>query len=534
MLIAILIAFATLILLLVTNPDIGLTWDEPAYIGAAESYMNWYSRIFTQPGKMLSAEGINKYWSPNHEHPPLDKIWSGLVWSMARHVTDDLTAHRLGNMLLVAGLVAMVYLLVGETYGWKAGLLTVGLLLSFPRFFFHAHLASLDVPAAAMIFAVIFVFWKTKDRPGSGNTVGLGVIWGLAVATKINAVFVMPGLFLWALLFQREERLFKRLIYASLIAFVVFVWSWPWLFQQLFGRIWEYILWITVNHWKIGQYYLHRFYMPPPWHFSFVMFVAVTPLAILILMVTGVVRITKEKSNQSLGYLFLINALMPLLALAIGQSMVYDNERLFMPAFVFTAALAGIGLDWLLSKLKDWMREKNKKNLGSALAAGLILLAFIPQIVSASGLYPHLLSYYSISVGGVPGAYRIGLETTYWCETYTESLDYINNNAEPGDVVWVDPYSYDVMIYYMDVGRLRDDLQITAPHGAGSTINLIAPLVDVPYQQANFIVLHYRQTSTTSGGASWPILTWLGKRIPVVQITHQGVTLFELYHLTYD
>jgi hypothetical protein len=101
-------------------------------------------------------------------------------------------------------------------------------------------------------------------------------------------------------------------------------------------------------------------------------------------------------------------------------------------------------------------------------------------------------------------------------------------------VVWVDPYSYDVMVYYMDVGRLRDDLQITAPQGAGSTINLIAPLVDIPYQQADFIVLHYRQTSTTSGGASWPILTWLGERIPVVQITHQGITLFELYHLTYN
>jgi 4-amino-4-deoxy-L-arabinose transferase-like glycosyltransferase len=413
-------------------------------------------------------------------------------------------------------------------------MLAAGLLLSFPRFFFHGHLASLDVPAAVMTFAVIFVFWKTKDRPGAGSAIALGVVWGLAVATKINAVFVMPALLLWVLIFQREKALILRLVYASLIAFAVFVLSWPWLFPDVIGRIWAYVRWITVDHWQIGQYYLHRFHMPPPWHFSFVMFVAVTPLAILILMVTGIVRTAKGKTNQPLGFLLLINALVPLLALAIGQSMVYDNERLFMPAFVFTAALAAIGLDWVLAKLKAWLDGKNSANLTKPLAVAVILLALLPQIISGATLYPHLLSYYSITVGGLPGATRIGLETTYWCETYNESLEYINEYAEPGDVVWVDPYSYDVMVYYMEIGWLRDDIQITAPTGASSTINLVAPLVDIPYQRADFIVLHYRQTSTTQGGASWPILTWLGERVPVVQITHQGIPIFELYHLTYN
>ncbi|MFN2146552.1 MAG: glycosyltransferase family 39 protein [Anaerolineales bacterium] len=528
------LAILTLVLLLATNADTGVTWDEPAYIGAAESYMNWYERIFTQPGKMLSQEGIDKYWSANHEHPPLDKIWSGLVWALTRHITDDLTAHRLGNILLAAGLVAMLYLLIAEYYGWKAGLIAAGLLMSLPRFFFHAHLASLDVPAAVMTFAVIFVFWKTKDRPGLGSTIALGVVWGLAVATKINAVFVMPALLLWVLIFQREKDLILNLVYASVTAFGVFILIWPWLFPALVFRVADYVLWITVNHWQIGQFYLHEFYMPPPWHFSFVMFAAVTPLAILLLMITGVVRTSKEKTNQPLGFLLLINALVPLLALAIGQSMVYDNERLFMPAFVFTAALAAIGLDWLLGKLKDWLAQKGHPALAKPLAAAIVLLAFVPQMVSAATLYPHLLSYYSMTVGGLPGATRIGLETTYWCETYNESLDYINEHAEPGDVVWVDPYSYDVMVYYMELGWLRDDIQITAPTGSASTINLVAPLTDVPYQRADFIVLHYRQTSTEYGGASWPILTWLGARVPVVQITHQGIPLFELYHLTYN
>ena len=78
-LVAAVLALLTLVVLLISAPDIGLTWDEPAYIAASESYVAWIGELVSDPGYALSSEGIDQYWTVNHEHPPLDKIWSGLV-----------------------------------------------------------------------------------------------------------------------------------------------------------------------------------------------------------------------------------------------------------------------------------------------------------------------------------------------------------------------------------------------------------------------------------------------------------------------
>ncbi|HKJ28129.1 MAG TPA: glycosyltransferase family 39 protein [Anaerolineales bacterium] len=527
--IAILLALFVLLVLILTQPQIGLTWDEPAYFAASESYANWFGELFTRPGKAFSQPMIDAYWSINHEHPPLDKIWSGLVWKLSKGVFDDLMAHRLGNMLLVAVLVGMVYTLIAENYNRRTGLLASAILLSLPRFFFHAHLAALDVPAAFMIFLVVFTFWRTKDRPAWQHTILLGIVWGLAVATKINAVFVMPTLLLWVLLFQREKFLLIRLVVSGFVAFIVFVAVWPWLFPQIGARLWEYILWITVNHWEIGQYYLGQFTMPPPWHFPFVIAFAVIPTAVLVFYGVGIARIIKRKEKRGFGVLLLFNSLVPLLALAIGQSMVYDNERLFMPAFIFTAALAAVGVDWGVLGVQDWLRAKGRSSLAVPAAILLAALVLLPQMISAAPLYPHLLSYYSGSVGGLRGANRLGLETTYWCETYTEALRYINENAQPEDVVWVDPWSHDVMVYYQRQGDLRSDVQIAVPFPTESIFGPFMPLVEANYQHSDIIVVQYRQTSTVSGGAAWPILTWLEKRTPVVSVRHQGIPLIEVY-----
>ncbi len=526
---ALIITITTLIILVSTAPDIGLTWDEPAYITASESYMGWYDVLFANPKMAVSPVIIDSFWEKNSEHPPMDKIWSGLIWDLSKSWLDDLTAHRLGNMLLVAALTGLLYLLLAENYSPLAGAAAVGLLISMPRFFFHAHLAALDVPAAVAIFALVYLFWRTKDQPGWKNTLALGIVFGIAMATKINAVFVLPTLFIWALIFQRERHLLVRLVLAGVLALPVFVLVWPWLYPAPAERLWEYIRWITVDHWEIGQYYLHQFHMPPPWHFPFVMLIAVLPLTALIAFILGIGRSFNQKEKRPLGVLLLFNALVPLLALAIGQSMVYDNDRLFMPAFVFVAALGGIGVDWVIRFVKNWLKDKGQARLGVLATVLLLALVFLPHLVSAAPLYPHWLSYYSGTVGGLPGATKLGLESTYWCETYTEALDYININAEPRDVVWVDPWSHDVMVYYQVHGQLRDDVLIAAPAMVLSEVTPKANLITRDFKSADFIVLQYRQTSTIEGGASYETITWLADRQPDLQYSFKGIPLLEVY-----
>jgi 4-amino-4-deoxy-L-arabinose transferase-like glycosyltransferase len=527
---AALVAIAVFLLLLATASDIGLTWDEPAYIAAAESYTDWYGKVFTQPTEAFDEKVLTAHWKANKEHPPLDKIWSGMVWIVARNFTDDLTAHRMGNMLLVAALAALLYLLVSDANGQTAGFVAVAALLTMPRFFFHSHLSALDVPAAVSVFIVTFVFWKTQDKSHWGWDLLLGLVWGLALATKINAVFVPVTLGIWWLIFRRRARLIVRMIVMGVVGFLVFVVSWPWLYVKPVEHFIDYVLFVTTKHWPIGQYYLGQFFMPPPWHFGFVMIWAVLPLSLTILYFVGIFRAGTGKRDSGLGWLLFLSALTPILAISTGKSMVYDNERLMMASFPFFAGLAGSGVDWIVSGLEKLSRRWGKPGVFPIGLAILAALAFIPQLVTMARLYPHYLSYYGEGVGGLAGATRLGLETTYWCETYTLAFPIINEQAEPKAKVWADPWSFDVLIYYQTQGLLRQDLIIASPTTAPSVLgpNVPGPRF-VPLNNADWYIFQHRQSMLGEDGEKSVILRVLQGKEVVYEYSYDGVPIMTLY-----
>ena len=524
--VAVLLVALTGALLIITDPDIGVTWDEPAYMAAAESYVSWFRLLFSHPSTALGAETIDQYWQVNHEHPPLDKVWSGLVWLAARSLLGDLTAHRLGNMILAGGTVALLYLLVAGEAGQAAGLAAAGALLTMPRFFFHAHLSALDVPGAAGVLATLAAFWWTRERVDLRADLWVGLAWGLAMGLKINAIVAPIVLLLWTLLFRRQLYLLRRLAVMGAFGGVIFLVSWPWLYDQFMPRLIEYVLFITVDHWEIGQYYLGRFHMPPPWHFGFVMTFAVVPLALSIAAAVGTAWSLRTRAIRPFGTLLALGALVPILLPAIGGSMVYDNERLLMPAFPCIAALAGLGLD----RTRRWAGERFRRlgalRLTKAVPALLIAAAFVPHLAAARSLYPHLLSYYAASIGGIRGATRLGLETTYWCETYAAALPYLNAHAQPGDTVWVEPWSHDVLRYYQAHGQLDPRPRISRLPEAPSFFSSWGPeTVDVALDEADYTVIQYRQTRFEI----YEIPDYLRGRTPAYRLSHHGIPLLDIY-----
>jgi hypothetical protein len=255
------------------------------------------------------------------------------------------------------------------------------------------------------------------------------------------------------------------------------------------------------------------------------MTLAVVPLALTVLYLTGIVRAIRQRHLRALGGLLILSALTPLLALAVGESMVYDNDRLFMPAFPFLAALAGLGFDGLASSLQRAFRRFVEPRIAGALALAAAGVLFVPHLALAGGLYPHLLSYYSEGIGALPGAARLGLETTYWCETYAQALPYLNAHAPPGAVVWVQDWSHDVMFYYQLQGQLRDDLQITWPEEAVSVFGPDrAQGCPLAIGEADYVVLQHRQT-----GIDDEIKSCVRGRTPVYQLGRQGVPLLYIY-----
>jgi 4-amino-4-deoxy-L-arabinose transferase-like glycosyltransferase len=524
----------TVILLLITVGKIGVTWDEPAYMAAAESYNGWFGRLLFGPHGVLHRSVVDSAWDPNHEHPPVDKMISGLAWTLSRNVFDDLVARRMGNILLLGLTVALLYHMIADELGEVAAFGTAAALLAMPRFFFHAHLAALDVPAACMIVIVTYVFWRTKESARLRYTILLGVVAGFAVATKINAAFVLPTLFLWVLLFRRRLYLLIRLGVAALLVLPVFVGVWPWLYYDTVNRIREYIEFQTVSHWEIAQYYLHQVLMPPPWHFPFVMAWAVVPLGTTVLYLAGILRVFFRRRDRAFLCLMLFNTLVPILLLAARQSMVYDNERLFMASFPFLAGLAGAGMAWLANLLRTVFHRLIPFRLATGLSTAAVLLFLAPAVYSTVAMYPHLLSYYSEGVGGLSGAESLGLEVTYWCESYREAVDFINENANPGDTIWVEPWSSDVLEYYQLYGILRDDVMIS---GSGEYEtesvfgpDLVHPKVERSYTQATFVIVQYRQSSLYDGeGKPGALLQWMSSRQPAYRREYEGVPIMEVY-----
>jgi 4-amino-4-deoxy-L-arabinose transferase-like glycosyltransferase len=517
------LAALIVMLLTVTAPQISLTWDEPTYMVAARNHMEWFGTLLTHPSSALSGEGVRESWEFNSEHPPLSKVWSGLVWLVARHVFDDLTAHRLGNMLLAGLLVALLYLLLAPHYGRIAALAAVAALMTMPRFFFHAHLAALDVPVSAMILAVIFVFWRTRHRPGVRWSLLLGVVWGLAIATKINGLLIPPiTLLLWTLVFERKAFLLGRLLIMGVVGPAVCLALWPWMYYSTLERLGRFLEFMTVNHTVVEQVYFNEMMTPPPWHFLIVMLIAVVPSTLLVLGGLGAWQVSRTPVERPLGGLLALAGLISVGVLTSGRGQIFDNERLMMPVFPFLAALAGIGFALALTYVRQAAQHQGTLSRTRTWTAAFVAAVFLPHTFTALLLYPYLLSFYSMSLGGIWGARLLRMETTYWCETYRSALRYVNEHAPPGGSVWAE--CHDVLRYYQRQGELRRDLKIGSDSEGSYSAFEGEEAYHIPLEEADVTVIQYRQS-----GFYRPIRAQMERQPPVYRLTRLGVPLLAIY-----
>jgi len=106
--------------------------------------------------------------------------------------------------------------------------------------------------------------------------------------------------------------------------------------------------------------------------------------------------------------LVLLNVALVLGAFSTPWLPCYDGVRLLLPAFPFLAILAGVGAqvgwEWAARR---WRRRRRVPRV----LAGLLILGHLGSVAL---IHPYELSYYNGLVGGLWGAEKLGLETTYW------------------------------------------------------------------------------------------------------------------------
>jgi hypothetical protein len=414
----------------------GITLDESFNIETGiylVRSLNAYGLAFLHPRTIKEVWGAREY---NPDHPPLGRWALGLVhdWNADpnRPVIQDAAA-RPASAVAFAITVFLVAWYAAKWFGASAGTIAGLALLFMPRQFGHAHLASLEtLIALTYSWCVLWVAdqWRfssdgpqPKQLPRQRIAIVGGILWGLALLTKIQAVFIAPAVGLWAI-WRFGPRVLTRLAVFGVVGFVVFFAGWPWLWLDPLGHLKEFFARTTERPTLYCFYWGERWAdRDVPWHYPWVMFAVVVPLGLQLLGLLGVVSRWNDSPAESDHVrgcrdarlqLVLLAMLVPLAVFSVPGIRVYDGERLFGVVFPLWAVVMGRGGALL------WRYAIHRLPVPTG---GLVVAALIAvQGWGILAYHPCQLSFYSLAVGGLSGADRLGFERTYWADSLTDSF----------------------------------------------------------------------------------------------------------------
>ena len=499
-----------------TLDDPGLAWDEPFSIMAGQSYATWLTQF---PSLPLSREGIDRYWGANHEHPPLAKLLMGVFQALMPQGSPIL-ASRLVTALMFALLVELVFKFASSAFGGLAGLMAALSLLCMPRVFGHAHFAALDLPMTLTWFLAIVAFARAVLRGTHAACALSGVCFGLALLTKINAVF-LPLVFLgWGLGFHGRKAI-RPLAWTLLLGPAVFVAGWPWLWHDTFARIVAYLR----PSWRVAipVAYFGRIYgdTPAPFHYPLVMTLVTIPIGILFLVIVGASRAVRQFRQQPLLALALINVAATLGVFLLPWLPKYDGVRLFLPVFPFLAVLAGVAGQ----KCWDWLVAHSRKRPWRPLFVTAVF--FVSQAGALWWMHPCELSYYNALVGGLWGADKLGMETTYWHDVVNRDLfRWLNRRCTYRQTVAFYPVGETVIFGLPDdrhVPNYYDVFYLNEPEDK----QLMAVRLESA-KRYDFVVINARKAMIRwhKNDVAWRYLT---EKKPLYAVRKQGVLLAGVY-----
>src|SRR5689334_18869163 len=467
--------FGSLTIVIFTAGDYGVVWDEPAYFHASDLHIEWLKKLVQGPHDNLSAllddKGIAEawHWNPyNVPHPPLSRILSGLTHLFLHPFLDKFTSYRVAPALFFAALVTVAYLWLKELFGELAGIFSALTILLMPNLFAFAHMAVTDLPLASLWFLTTYAFWK-----GIKNclwSILLGVVWGLALATKFPAVLIPIPVVLWAQMFQRNR--YSNNIFAMLfVAPLIMLAMQPYLWHNTGVRVLEFLYeGITRGNrpdTNFGVAFFGSTLLSSqlPWYYSFFIVGVTTPEPFILLALIGILSIAWRSEQRAALMLFLVSGMFVMSLGLLPGAVLHDGVRQLVSALPFMAALAAAGFHSvfsLLVQLGSQHLQLARLNVGKVKIAVFLLPLFcLSPLLDLYLSHPFQLSYYNRLVGGPPGAYHVGLETSYFMEAFTPKFLRTLNQKLPPNAIINASWANFMFHFYQREMRLREDIQIT-------------------------------------------------------------------------
>lgn len=535
-LIGALIFLGTLTLLLSTT-QMGFTRDESFYFHAAYDYVQWFEGLWDnlragKVGLSFTREVVDRHWSYNPEHPVLMKSLFALSYKLFYQKLQWLSlsdAMRLPTMVLSSWLVAMTYGFGRQLFGRAAGLIGALALLLQPRFFFHAHLACFDAPIAAMSFAVIYAYWRALGEQGARRWVWLtGALWGLALATKLNAFFLPVLLVIHWLLTRwmevgivrdaQTKRLSVRLpsmpwalVSMALLGPLIFYMHWPRIWFETVKRVWWYMKFHLHHEHYLVDYFGQWLQHPPfPWSYPWVMTLVTVPAVTLVASGLGLVFWWHQRDvlarvkqwthalkaralppvaadPRGTGLLLAINFLFPIMLIARPSTPIFGGTKHWMPSMPYLSMMAGFGVVFSAQLAWRWFARESsgatsEAGDGDALpqtpssrgqqALTLLLGAslLLPAAWELRNNHPFGTSYYNAFIGSTQGAADRLMMRQFWGYGSRQALPWLNTHAKPSARVYTHNTTSWAFSDMQRDGLARKDLRITGLAGSDFTL----------------------------------------------------------------
>lgn len=514
----------------------GLTLDEPFNIGQGV----YLAESLGHHGPLILTPSVARrvFGSPNYlpDHPPLGRLILGIAhesaaWLIAGAETAALNvpAARLGSCFLFAVLAALVCEWSRRQFDLLTGVTASAFLVLMPQFTGHARLATLETATAFAWFAALvplLSWWTQAGAPGSRQAIVSGLIFGLLMLTKMQAILLPPLVVVWSLWRFRSDA-FRPLLCWGVAGLLVFFVFWPWLWLDPYHHLRQYlgsaadrqVLYV----WYFGMRYADKMV---PWHFPFVMTLITVPAFIVPCFLNRVIVRHYCRVEQ----LLLASVAWPLVVFSLPGTPVYDGTRLFlcvMPPLAILAARGFLLLLQLTRIIPPAMKAgpafqndsaipvpKSPFSFGRKVVLIVTSLLIVRAMTSGAVFSPYAIGEYSDLVGGARGAQRLGMEASYWADGLNGEFW---KSVPPQTTVFVAPVSHQFQLH---------DLETLVPVIRKRGIRLVAFRYDSSQQKGLLLLLH-RMADLRPSMQGIPN----GAQV-VAEVRHDGVVLARLIDTT--
>ena len=448
------LALVTVLAVLGNQQEVGIARDETVYFAAGTKYAQWWRGLVTfdhgiSKKSITDTFGGADPTANNREHPPLVKTAMGMShWLLHKQlrITDELTAYRFPGALLAGLLVLLVYSMTLALWGFHAAVIAALCTLLLPRALFHAGLACFDAPIMTLWFATIYAYWRCLD--GRKWPWQVGVVFGLALATKHNAVLLPFALGLhyivvawragrWRGLLHHRPRVVLSLALLGPLTLIV---VWPWLWFDTFTHVKQW-LGFHMSHVHYNFEYLGDNWNAPrfPWHVALVTTLFTVPVATLAAACTGagvwLVRWRRGSGadrERAPALLLCLSAAASIGPFFLGTTPIFGAEKHWMPALPTICIAAGVGAAWAARQAADYVRalrpvgEVLARRVALGVVGGSIVLAAGTETVAAQ---PYALTWYNALAGGAPGGADLGMNRQFWGVAAHGTLPFIGHQV---------------------------------------------------------------------------------------------------------